>query len=44
MNPSDPFFIRSNPSASTQSDRPPRTSCDAMKSAVEPVEQLLLTL
>ena len=41
--PSDPFCIRSKPSASTQSARPPLTSWRAMNSAVDPVEQLLLT-
>src|SRR5262249_19729712 len=42
--PSEPFSIFSNPSARTQSASPPSTNCLAMKSAVEPVEQLLFTL
>ena len=42
--PSEPFSIFSKPSAMTQSASPPSTNCFAMKSAVEPVEQLLLTL
>ena len=36
--------IFSKPSAIVQSARPPSMNCLAMKSAVEPVEQLLLTL
>ena len=42
--PSEPFSIFSKPSAIVQSANPPSTSCLAMKSAVDPVEQLLLTL
>jgi len=42
--PSDPFSIFSKPSASAQSASPPSMNCLAMKSAVEPVEQLLFTL
>jgi hypothetical protein len=42
--PSEPFSIFSKPRASAQSAMPPSTSCLAMNSAVEPVEQLLLTL
>jgi hypothetical protein len=42
--PSAPGAICSNPSASTQSAAPPSTACRARNSAVEPVEQLLLTL
>ena len=41
---SEPFFIFSKPSASAQSTSPPRTASRAMNSALEPVEQLLLTL
>ena len=40
---SEPFFIFSKPSASAQSTTPPFTSWRAMKSAVDPVEQLLFT-
>lgn len=40
----DPRSIFSKPRASTQSAVPPLTKLRAMKSAVEPVEQLLLTL
>ena len=42
--PSAPFSICSKPTASTQSESPPATACRARNSAVEPVEQLLLTL
>jgi hypothetical protein len=42
--PSEPFSIFSKPRASVQSASPPSTSCFAMKSAVDPVEQLLFTL
>ena len=42
--PSEPFSIFSKPSAIAQSAMPPSTNCLAMNSAVEPVEQLLLTL
>ena len=42
--PSEPFSIFSKPTASTQSARPPSTSCLARNSALEPVAQLLLTL
>jgi hypothetical protein len=42
--PSDPFSIFSKPRASAQSARSPSMNCLAMKSAVEPVAQLLLTL
>ena len=42
--PSEPFSIFSKPSASAQSARPPLTAWRARYSAVEPVEQLLLTL
>jgi hypothetical protein len=42
--PSEPFSIFSKPSAMAHSASPPSTSCLAMNSAVEPVEQLLLTL
>lgn len=43
VDPSEPGFIFSKPSASTQSARPPRIASAARYSAVEPVEQLLLT-
>jgi hypothetical protein len=42
--PSEPFSIFSKPSASTQSASPPLIAWRAMNRAVEPVEQLLLTL
>jgi hypothetical protein len=42
--PSAPFSIFSKPSASTQSAAPFSMACRASHSAVEPVEQLLLTL
>ncbi len=42
--PSEPGCIFSNPSASTQSASPPRIDCAPRNSAVDPVEQLLLTL
>jgi hypothetical protein len=42
--PSEPGFIFSKPSASAQSARPPRIDSAARYSAVDPVEQLLLTL
>jgi hypothetical protein len=42
--PSEPFSIFSKPSAMVHSASPPSTNCLAMKSAVEPVEQLLFTL
>ncbi len=42
--PSEPGCIFSKPSAIAQSTMPPRMACAARKSAVEPVEQLLLTL
>ena len=42
--PSAPGFICSKPSASTQSAAPDSIACRARNSAVEPVEQLLLTL
>jgi hypothetical protein len=41
---SAPGCIFSKPRAITQSARPPRMLCAARYSAVEPVEQLLLTL
>ena len=41
--PSEPRSIFSKPTASTQSARPPRTNWRARYSALEPVEQLLLT-
>ena len=44
LTPSEPFSIFSKPSASAQSASPPSTAWRARKSAVEPVEQLLLTL
>ena len=43
LTPSEPFSIFSNPTASAQSTRPPRTAWRARKSAEEPVEQLLFT-
>ncbi|SKU14846.1 Uncharacterised protein [Mycobacteroides abscessus subsp. abscessus] len=42
--PSEPGSIFSNPAAITTSDWPLRIALAAMNSAVEPVEQLLLTL
>jgi hypothetical protein len=42
--PSEPGCIFSKPNASAQSTAPLRTACAARKSAVDPVEQLLLTL
>ncbi len=42
--PSEPFSIFSKPSAITQSAISPSMNCLAMKSAVDPVEQLLFTL
>ena len=42
--PRDPFSIFSKPKASVQSESPPSTNCLAMKSAVDPVAQLLFTL
>ena len=42
--PSEPFSIFSKPIASAQSASPPRIERAAPYSAVEPVEQLLLTL
>ncbi|SIL70892.1 Uncharacterised protein [Mycobacteroides abscessus subsp. abscessus] len=42
--PSEPGSIFSNPAAITTSDWPLRMALAAMNSAVEPVEQLLLTL
>ncbi|SLJ82534.1 Uncharacterised protein [Mycobacteroides abscessus subsp. abscessus] len=42
--PSEPGCIFSKPSARVQSARPPRIAWAARYSAVEPVEQLLLTL
>jgi len=44
VEPSEPGCIFSKPSASAQSTVPPRTACVARNSAVDPVEQLLLTL
>jgi hypothetical protein len=41
---SAPGSICSKPKASTQSSAPASISCRARKSAVDPVEQLLLTL
>src|SRR3954465_9224317 len=41
--PSDPFSIFSKPTPGTQSARPPLTYWHARYSAVDPVEQLLLT-
>ncbi len=42
--PSEPLSIFSKPRAMAQSTRPPSTNCLAMKSAVDPVAQLLFTL
>jgi hypothetical protein len=42
--PSEPFSIFSKPSASATSTEPPLTAWRARNSALEPVEQLLLTL
>ena len=42
--PSEPGCIFSNPSAIAQSASPPRIAWAARYSAVDPVEQLLLTL
>jgi len=42
--PSEPRSIFSKPRASTQSARPPLIAWRAMNRAVDPVEQLLLTL
>ena len=42
--PSEPFSIFSKPIARAQSIRPPLTAWRASHSALEPVEQLLLTL
>ena len=42
--PSEPRSIFSNPIASAQSTSPPLTAWRARNSALEPVEQLLLTL
>ena len=44
LTPSEPFSIFSKPSARAQSASPPLTDWRAMNSALEPVEQLLLTL
>jgi hypothetical protein len=44
LTPSEPFSIFSKPIASAQSASPPRIAWRAMNNAVEPVEQLLLTL
>ena len=44
LEPMAPFSIFSKPSASTHSASPPSIACRARNSAVEPVEQLLLTL
>ena len=44
LTPSEPFSIFSKPTAIAQSALPPRTAWRARKSALEPVEQLLLTL
>ena len=43
LTPSDPFSIFSKPIASAHSARPPRTASRASHSALDPVEQLLLT-
>lgn len=42
--PSAPGIICSKPTASTHSATPLSTACRAKKSAVDPLEQLLLTL
>ena len=42
--PSEPRSIFSKPTASAQSTRPPLTAWRARYNALEPVEQLLLTL
>ena len=42
--PSEPRSIFSKPTASAQSTRPPLTAWRARNRALEPVEQLLLTL
>jgi hypothetical protein len=42
--PSEPFSIFSKPIARVQSARPPLIAWRARYSAVDPVEQLLLTL
>ena len=44
LTPSEPFSIFSKPTAIAQSAMPPLTAWRARKSALEPVEQLLLTL
>ncbi len=42
--PSEPFSIFSKPTARAQLATPPSTSCLARNSALDPLEQLLLTL
>ena len=44
LEPSAPFSIFSKPTTSTHSTSPPSTACLPSMIAVEPVEQLLLTL
>ena len=44
VDPKDPLCIFSNPTANTQSERPPDTTWFAICRADEPVAQLLLTL